>query len=207
MSFSKSPSNDAILRDLNREKPCKRITDILCYLSNYISLVPTLIYNVIWFFTFRDVILSVGGEILFSEIETNIKGCADLYNWANYSMTWTTISFYKALFLLAIVKICCGSENDCNIFCLLIKSITSLIPTIIFVLNVPDIVKLYRSYNMNNISELKDKCDILADTIQRYYRYEYLYMLSILLAFSLIPIGAMLMCLKEVWKTRGYKYD
>lgn len=188
----------------------KKFTDLLCSLVNYFSLVPTLAYNTIWFFVFKRV-LEKFGEALPHNIDTEIQGCSDIYNWLNYALSWNIICFSKALILLSCVKFCCGGENDCNMCCLLIKSLTSLIPSMMFVIKIPEIVSNYKTYTINLSSSINQtiqiNCDNLANELNLFYRWEYAYILFLVSLFCLIPFGAVLMCLKEFWKSRGYNKE
>jgi len=201
-------SIDEFIKNEFNNKISIKITNLLCYLSNYITLVPTLMYNTIWFFKFKYVIENIGGEIMPLDLENNIQGCTDLYHWVNYCITMTLFSFFKGLFLLGLSKLCCGEENDCNICCLIFKGITSLVPSIIIVIEIPDLIKKYKAISIINSSmNLKSKCDDLAVNLYAYYNWEYAYMLIITIIFCSIPAGAILMCIKEIWKSRGYNED
>jgi hypothetical protein len=197
---------DDLINSEYNQKPSKRITDLICSLLNYFSLIPTLIYNIAWFFAFKRVLENMGGDLLPIDLDKDIQGCTEMYDWANFCITWITISFFKAVFLLTIVRSCCGAENDCNICCLLIKCVSSLIPSIIFVIRIPDIVNNYKAFNVNmNMNlKMKDMCDELSNSIYLYYNWEYAYILFIMFIFCFIPTGVILMCLKELWKSRAY---
>jgi hypothetical protein len=201
--------NKLLENEMNQRRKTK-FTDFLCSLINYVSLIPTLIYSAVWYFYLKSVLENFINEDAL--LQGQVQGCLELYQWVNYCLTWTMISFFKAVFLLTCVKLCCGGENDCNLCCLLIKSISSLIPSIIFVLKLPDTINNYNVYN-TNVIELKDNnllkigCDNMASTLSLYYKWEYSYVLFVLLLFCLIPAGAMAMCFKEIWKSRGYNKE
>jgi hypothetical protein len=186
-----------------------KVTDYLCSIITYFSLIPTIIYNLVWFFTFRN-ILENFEKLKFSHNQSEIRGCTAIYNWGNNLILWTIISFFKAIFLLLGSKLCCGDENDCNMLCIIIKSLTSFIPGIIFIYILPDVVHNYSFYTHNHISvsgefsKMQSICDELATAIYKYYTWEYSYVILILLIFCFIPFAAGCMCVKEIWKSRGY---
>ncbi len=221
MQFSKRTSylNDEDIIDelINNEKTIKsrkKISDIICSNLNYFSLVPSLIYNATWIFVIKSALEKMGSEE--PSLEKAIEGCSEIYNWAHYTLTWTIISFLKALFLLFCVKMCIGEGDDCNIICLAIKIITSVVPSLIFVFKLPLYVNNYNLFNKNSIDlevaggnmsqmdGLKFSCDQLANNLNIFYRWEYAYVIFILFIFCGIPAGAICMCLKEAWKSRGY---
>ena len=181
--------DDELLNSLHSNRAKK--TDILCEFINIFSLIPTLAYNIFWFFYFRS--------LLENTPDTEIASCSDINRWVNYSVTWVIISTIKALFFLCCVKICFGSENDCNICCLIMKALTSLIVSILFILNIPDY--LDSSYKPDTT------CFNQYKALSLFYKCEYVYILFILSLFCLIPFGAFIMGLKEYIKSRSYKLD
>lgn len=165
----------------------KKFTDIICGLINYASLIITLAYNIFWVITFHQILPKLEEE--------HISNCQDTYNWNNYYYIWTVISLTKALVFLLCAKFGSGSEFDCNFFCLLIKTLTSLIPCIFFVIKIP-------YYGPNTFDKEIDKnCFTLYDNLARFYRYETYYLIFVV-AISLSPIiGASAMALKEYIKS------
>ncbi len=199
-----------LLKDENTPRRKTKIADLILSLINYISLIPTLVYSAIWYYYLKTSLEYFVNEDAL--LEGQIQGCVELYHWVNYCLTWSMISFLKATFLLACVKLCFGGENDCNMCCLIIKSISTVIPSIIFVLKLPDTVNNYKIYNTNVMDfkendMLKVGCDNMANTLSLYYKWEYSYVLSVLFLFCFVPAGAICMCLKEVWKSRGYNKE
>lgn len=182
-----------------------KLTDYLCSLLTYISLIPTLIYNLVWYFTFRNN-LEKFEKFNMSLIQSEIRGCSAIYDWGNNIILWTIISFFKGIVLLLVSKLCCGDENDCNMLCIIIKSLTSFIPGIIFLYILPDVVNKYDSYIKisDEFSKMKLICDELATSIYNYYTFEYFYVISIISIICFIPFAAGCMCLKEIWKSQGY---
>ena len=200
--------NELLKKETNRKKT--KFTDVLCSLLNYFSLIPTLIYSAIWFVYLKSTLdLFIHDEALIG----NIQGCMELYHWVNYALSWTIISFLKAVFLLTCIKFCCGGENDCNICCLVLKCTSTVIPSIIFVLHIPDYVNKYKNYNSNILNltkvdeSLKHGCDNMANVLSLYYKWEFSYMIFVLFTFCVIPAGALCMCFKEIWKSRGYNKE
>src|SRR3954462_4281033 len=111
--MKKSQSNEELNFDelINSNKT--KTTDLICDLLNYLSLIPTLVYNTAWFFYIRSLLENAKDE--------EVTHCPQLYNWINYADIWVIISNLKALFFLGCIRLCCGNENDTNILCLLIK--------------------------------------------------------------------------------------
>lgn len=166
-------------------------TDIICQILNYISLIPTLVYNSIWYI--------VMSNLLKETDESEINQCNDINRWVNFSLTWIIISVLKGFFFLCFVRICFGSENDCNVFCLILKGISGIVGSIVFVLNIPDY--LTTTYSPDT------QCYKLEKSLSLFYKCEYSYILFVLSLFCLIPFGACLMGLKEYIKSRRYKSD
>lgn len=210
MKRSASFIDDEIINEfLSKEmKTKKKFTDLICSLVNYFSLIPTLIYNAIWFFYFKSLLESIGGDNMPPALEREVQGCEELYHWINYSLTWVIVCFSKGLFFLICVRICCGADNDCNMFCLLIKTLTSLIPCIFFIVKIPDHVNNYKSLNLNltqgaEVEAYRRICNNMADELDLFYKWEYAYMMLTISLFCFVPAGAVLMCLKEYLKSRG----
>jgi hypothetical protein len=187
-----------------------KITDYLCSMLNYFSLIPTLTYNLVWYFHFRNVLEEFYKLNIFHSDQIVIKGCKSIYDWGNIIVLCTIISFIKGLLFLLCSKLICGDENDCNVLCLIIKSLTSFIPGIVFIYILPDIFYNYSFVeNKNELSSndyiiIKSLCDKTAKAIYKYYKWEYFYVIFIVFIFCFIPFVAGLMCLKEIWKSRGY---
>jgi hypothetical protein len=179
--------DELIYESLNNGK--KNKTDLVCQIINYISLIPTIVYNSIWYIVMSNILKET------NESETN--QCYDLNRWVNYCFTWMIVSVMKALFFLCFVRICFGSENDCNIFCLILKALSGIIGSIVFVLNIPDY--LTNTHNTNTT------CYKLEKSLSLFHKCEYTYILFVLSLFCLIPLGASLMGMKEYLKSRRYK--
>lgn len=211
MKMTRSSSGYLTEDNSDKIKPADtKTTDYICSILNYISLIPTLINNIIWFFYFRNVLEDFDKLNVSHGDHIQINGCDNIYNWANIIILWTIISFFKGILFLISSKLFCGDENDCNVLCLIIKSLTSFIPGIIFIYTLPGIVHDY-SYTENRTSlissdyiVMKTLCDNTAKAIYKYYTWEYCYILMIIFMICFIPFSAGLMCLKEIWKSRGY---
>ena len=116
-----------------------KLTDYICSILNYLSLIPTIIYNIIWFFNFRNILENFDNLNLHNE-GIDMTGCGAIYKMGNNIIFWTIISFLKGIILLLCSKLFCGDENDCNILCIIIKSLTSFIPGVIFIFILPDLL-------------------------------------------------------------------
>ena len=200
--------NELLRQDsFNRKKT--KFTDFVFGSLIYIILIPTLIYNAVWYFNLKNSLLSVNNEDLYL-YENRVQGCTDIFNWVNYSLTWVLICFFKAIFLLFAYFFCCSGENDCTMVCVVFKSLTSLLPSLFYILKIPDYVKNYHVYSSNaiNLAEvdksLQSACDLMASTLLTYYKWEYSYMIFVIFVFCFIPAGAICMCIKEFWKGLNY---
>jgi hypothetical protein len=169
----------------------RKTTDILCELLNYFSLVPTLAYNAYWYIYFKN--------ILEKATDADLTHCHSINKWINYADVWVILSCIKAMFFLGCVRLCCGNENDTNMLCLLIKSLSSLFASFIFVIYIPG--QLHHTYEEETV------CFNMEKALDMFYRCEYTYVLFVLLLFCLIPVGGCLVGLKEYIKSRSYKGD
>jgi hypothetical protein len=181
--------DELIYQSLNSSKTNK--TDLLFQIINYISLIPTLVYNTIWYMYLSNLLKEIN--------DNHVNECYDIHRWSNYILTWLIVSVLKGLFFLSFVRICFGSENDCNIFCLILKGLSGLVGSIVFVINIPDYIT--NTYNPDTA------CYNLEKSLNLFYKCEYSYILFVLALFCLIPFGACLMGLKEYIKSRRYKSD
>lgn len=183
-----------------------KLTDYICSILNYLSLIPTVIYNLIWFFYFRDILENLDNLNLQNE-GIDLTGCDAIYKMANNIIFWTIVSFLKGVILLLCSKVLCGNENDCNILCLIIKILTSFIPAVIFTYILPGLLSNY-SFIETNHSDMfikgKFLCENLAQTIHKFYTWELRYVIAILFCVCFIFFAAGCMCLKEIWRSRGY---
>jgi hypothetical protein len=202
---------DAIYQTLQQESSLRKnikFTDWLFSSLFYIILIPTLIYNAVWYFNLKNSLLLISNEDWISE--NRIKGCYDVFNWVNYSLIWVLVCFFKALFLLLCYSICCSGENDCTIMCVLFKSLTSLLPSLLYIIKIPEYVGNYNVYsrNVTNLTGVDEagrtSCDLMASTLFSYYRWEYSYMIFVLGVFCFIVAAVMCYCLKELWKGLNY---
>lgn len=166
----------------------KIVSDKLFGMLNYISLIPTLVYNIGWLYLFKNHLLIFGEE--------DSSACPEIFNWVNYIVTWLIINALKALFLLFCVQACVGDEFECKVICVIVKMLTSLIPAIIFVIKLPDY--LYGDFKNKH-------CHQLVNDLHTFYKWEYAYVLFILCLFCLVPFGAIGMGIKEYLKSRTDK--
>jgi hypothetical protein len=168
-----------------------KTTDLICELINYISLLPTLVYNTAWFFYLKS--------LLENTKDDQLTHCEQIYNWVNYAHIWVIISNVKAIFFLCCVRCCCGNENDTNMLCLVVKSLTSLFVSFIFIINIPT--------HLHNHFDTETICFKMEIALSWFYKLEYAYVLFVLLLICLIPFGGCLVGLKEYIKSRSYKSD
>ena len=165
--------------------PRKKICDNCCSIINYISLIPTLVYNA---FSIYYIISFLG---LFE------NDCNYFQRVTSSILNWNIISLAKAMIFLLCSKVICGAENDCNILCLVIKIFTSYVPSIFFLLY------LYEDSTESNILE-KEKCKIYDNFIVFTLQVEKAYFYFITCLIAMIPVGSLIMVCKELWKSRKY---
>ena len=168
-----------------------KFTDKILHFMVYLSLVPSIFYNAIWIY---QIIMRLES---FTHDE-NLQ-CPDLYNWANHALVWCAVCGIKAFIFLFCLK-CNNDEsndsNDCNMICILIKALSSYIPAIVF------------NFKLGQLLEGEYKsssCLTMEATISlfKYCEYSYIIFFSTLLCG--VPLMGILMCLKELWKSRKYK--
>lgn len=196
MKLNQNTTDEDIIDEFLENESHKKKIDFRCDLINYFSLFPTLIYNVYFFLHLKNILENIQ--------ESEIDTCSDLFHWTNYTLTWCIFSFLKALFFLFVVKLCIGNENDCNIFCLLLKILTSLVPSIVFILNIPDYTNKFQNSKIENLSNAEQHCLNMTVALNYFYKWEYAYILFILFIVLSIPCSTFIMGLKEYIKSRGY---
>lgn len=168
-----------------------KISDICFNLITYISLIPTVTYNILWIYFIGSALIHIQEE--------NIQTCKEIVIWTKYAFIWSIIATIKACFFLCFVQYCCGNENDCSFFCLLVKSITSFIPSLIFLFKMP--------YTLNPSKLSTSECEHISLLNYYYINFEYSYVIFFLSIICLIPLGAILVGLKEAWRSRKYKLE
>lgn len=185
---SYSDNDEKFYENLNQySNSKKRFTDVICGLINYVSLIITSAYNIFWVLNFHQILPKIE--------EDHITNCQEIFNWNNYYYIWVVISLIKAMLFLLCAKFGSSSEFDCNFFCLLLKTLSSLIPCVFFIIKIP-----YYGPNTFNI-EKETACFDLYDNMVRFYRYETYYLIFVI-GLCLSPIiGASGMGLKEYIKT------
>jgi hypothetical protein len=186
--------------ELNLEsKPNQsKFTDKICGIINFISLIPTVVYNICWLFVLKNIFENEEGfleSIKFSD------ECSKLYWSLNTAFFWVVISLLKSIFFLLCARMICGGEIDCSMLCLLFKAITSYFPSIYFTYAFEYTLEISKDAAslFNN-----QKCEVLLDYSQWFYTTERAYFLFFSILIGLIPIGSVLLGLKELWKSKGY---
>lgn len=194
----KSSSNSSnSISDIDIEeflKPKTSKTDKLCSIINYVSLVPTLIYNTYWIYVLiSDTRL---GHII-DNINQSDEICVNLSSSMSIILTWVIISTIKAFTFLLLSKLVCGSENDCNVLCVVIKGITSFIPSVYF---------YYKFSYLSDITQIisDSPCELLYSYVNLFFSFEKAYIYFFLFLLFLVPFGAILTIFKELWKGRKY---
>jgi hypothetical protein len=187
-------SFDKILENINKSSKTRTyFTDKICFLINYCSLIVTLIYNSYWVYIFQQFLPNIKEE--------QTKNCPNDINWNHYYSTWVIISSIKAIFLLFFARIGVGSEFDCNFFLLAIKMLSSVIPSICFIIFIP-------YYGVNIYDKINDwECFKLYENLSLFYKWEKIYFIFIIIIINIPIIGALAMALKEYLKSLKEKND
>ena len=150
-----------------------------------ISFIPTLIYNLFWIIVLKS--------LNFENINFN--------NFKNYILYACYIILVKAIFILFLPQLFCGSESSINDFsytCVFLKSLTSFI------------ISIYLTHSMNKKLNFKNNSEIaytkydLYYWIKLYYEFECIYIKAIIYFFISILSVIFLKIGKELWKTIRY---
>lgn len=191
---------------IQKRKTIAIISDFLCNMIEYIAFIPTLVYNIFWI-TYINSLLSTTPLSSVDLSGNNVgNSCIDLIRWKNHLLTWTKVSLSKAFLFLCTSKICCGNENDLNIFCVFLKSVTSLVPSLVFTFKLPDVIKEYTEIKkIIYHQETLNRCDSLENALSVYQKFEKMYCFLIGGLFAFVVFGTIMAALKEVWRSRGYR--
>lgn len=184
-----------------RDEPSmkKKLTDKFCNLLNYISLLLSFVYNIYFFSLLKNDLLTIPEyEGVKNNHYSNI--CNEMSMIAGYIISWNIISISKAFILLFLCRACFGDDNDCNWFCLLVKALSSFIPSIIFCL------KLRKFVDFNDNNDVNQYCHNLNLHINKFFDWELYYIMGIISCICLIPAGALLVGMKEFYKSRKKDY-
>lgn len=187
--------NSSIYNDKPSTK--KIITDKFCNLLNYISLLLSFIYNLYFFTVLKNDLFLIPDDT--NQNKINLNHCNDLCITAGYIISWNIISICKSFILLFLCRVCFGDENDCNWFCLVIKALSSFIPSIVFCLRL-------RKYIDFTVIETDKICENLRMNINNFLDWEMFYIMGIISCVCLIPLGAFLVGLKEYYKSTKKDY-
>ena len=157
--------------------PKQTISDRICGLINYITLVPTLIYNLVWIYLLTSELNSSFKDESKTNHEDNI--CNSLQNNLVSIYTWCFISIFKSFFFLCCSNFICGGENECNVFCLVIKTMFSFFPSAYF---------MYHLDYTNNITNLQvTNCHNMWNYVNTYFIMERVYVYFFVTLLVLIP--------------------
>ena len=180
-----------------KKKTIAKITDFVCSMIEYITFIPTLVYNIFFLIYFTNIV----------NYNQNLStGCSFLIKWKGYIITICKLNLTKAFLFLCTSKLCCGNENDLNVFCVVLKALTSFIPSLIFIFKLKDVIEDFdRSKGQIYHMDTMQSCTALWEGEIIFKKYEELYCWFIIGITCLIIIGTVLAALKEVWKSRGYK--
>lgn len=189
-------------KKINTNTTRRKISDLLCGMMDYSYLISSVSYNLFWLYYFNS--LSENVNVVHHSSHSN---CIDATNWIQYIRTWSAFCLVKSFLMITLTKICCSNENDITMLCLLIKIMTSFIPSLILILAIPDEITHYISNGRNIViveNKEREQCNDLITALNLYEKVESWYILMILSMFCFIPLGAICMALKEMWKSRKY---
>lgn len=191
-SNSSNSHSDVDIEDILTPKASK--TDKLCSIINYLNLILTLVYNTYWIYV---LITDTRLGTIIDRVNQSDEVCMNLSSNMSTILSWVVISTVKALTFLLLSKLICGTENDCNVLCVIIKGITSFIPAIYF---------YYKLSYLSEIAEtiLDSQCELLFAYAHLFFSFEKAYIYFFLFLLFLVPFGAILTILKELWKGRKY---
>lgn len=177
------------IEELNKKGLKKAfITEKILKYGVYLNLIPSFFYNILFIAFIRKNTQSATANDLLE--------CQELYSWAKTVLMWT--SFY----LIQSILFCCclkcnnhedtNESNDCRMICLFLKSIFSYIPAIIFNNKIGALVeKVYSN----------ESCKVMESLLQNFKLFEYYYVVSFTTFLCSIPCLAILMALKELYKS------
>jgi hypothetical protein len=184
----------------NKPSTKKIITDKFCNLLNYISLFLSFVYNIYFFTVLKNDLFAIPEyENQSHNNMNNTNHCGELCLTASYIISWNLISIVKSFVLLFLCRVCFGDENDCNWFCLLVKALSSFIPSVVFS------IKL-RKYLDYTYIETNPLCEKLRMHTSKFFDWEVYYVIGIITVICLIPAGAFLVGMKEYYKSRRKDY-
>ena len=176
------------------------IADCVCSIINYLAIIPTLVYNSWWIIYIKT------QNTIFPEKSEDIT-CTRLLRWRGYVLDSCVFGLCKSVLFLFMSKFCCGNENDLNLFCFLLKSTTSLLPSLIFMFKLDNVIDDFNNLTRSLIyhDDTKKSCENLSESLAIYLAFERTYVLSFVGIFVLAVFGAILAMIVEFYKSRGYK--
>jgi hypothetical protein len=200
--------DEADLREILNPKT--NTTDKICGILNYINLLPTLVYNLTWLFLLKNC-FEENYEVFLNGVSQNTNDCTKLHNSLNTVFIWAIINISKAIFFIVCSNIFCDSKvNDCNILCLVFKVLSTYIPSLYLLSSFEYSTELDQNTLLASISQDENKalCGNLLYYTQKFYYYERSYVILVSSLLIMIPVGSILMALKELWKSKNYvKFD
>ena len=183
-----------------------KIGNYVCKIINYISLYPTIIYNIVWLYFLKNGFESIVNEEEFREEISKNSDCLNLYESNNSILIWVIFYFTKAILFIISSYLICGQENDCNIICLFLKIITSYFPSVYCTYQFSYAYELKSDFSMMS-PQHKKLCNGFLFHAMTFYTFETYYCAVITFIFLFLIFGPFLMALKELWKANGYHRD
>ena len=186
-----------------------RITTFFFLIIEIVISILTLSYNLYWYFYIKY----ITKEQSISDINVPpftshsiLSSCEALFNWKGYIILWCRINLTKTILFFFTVKFCCGNQTDLNIPCIIIRSLLSLIPSVIFIFKLPKIIENYtlETLGLTLNEDLLWKCEELNRAIETFNYYEKFYCYSIVFIIGGIVLTFGIVFAKEFWKSRGY---
>lgn len=179
-------------------------TDKICAIINYTSFLPSVIYNLAWIFILKGVFEELENNDSFFEEIKSCEECVVVCDAINRIFIWVVIFVLKNIFFIIFAKVLCERGDDCNILCLVVKSVTSFFPSVYLTYDL-DLVSSIKenSFSISNIRHKENLANILF-YVKKYYTLENYYVSFFTILLILIPLGSILMALKELWKSKNY---
>jgi len=193
---SSTNSFDEISNTKQSKPNKKRLLHMLISNINYFSLVPTFIYNSVFFYLCIN-------EILNRNAYSSNESCMNMENYLYLIIFWNVFSLVKAFIFIIFSNFLCESEYDCNAICLLLKIIASYIPSIYFINSTSNLMSLVESQDVT----IESSCGSMIRNLLMFYKIEKMYFYFISSIFCLFPIMLVMIICKELWKTRKYQTD
>lgn len=184
-------------------------TDKICGVLNYLTFLPSLIYNICWIVFFKNIFLEMDSIESGQINEVFSIECPNIYEYLNFSFAYIVFSLIKSIVIVLLFSFLCTREGDCNIICLIIKILLSYFPSIyvLFSFKIQELNSTFENIlnnNSENFELYKSICFKMFQNVNSFYNMEYAYCCFISCLILTIPVGSILMAIKECCKGKNY---